>query len=31
MASLWREGCEIVIAPLPLYHIYAFTVALHVR
>jgi long-chain acyl-CoA synthetase len=25
MASNMNEGCEIVIAPLPLYHIYAFT------
>jgi long-chain acyl-CoA synthetase len=25
MASNMNEGCEIVVAPLPLYHIYAFT------
>ncbi|MED5607373.1 MULTISPECIES: long-chain-fatty-acid--CoA ligase FadD1 [unclassified Pseudomonas] len=25
MASNLQEGCEILIAPLPLYHIYAFT------
>ncbi len=25
MASNMGEGCEIVVAPLPLYHIYAFT------
>ncbi|SDH92421.1 long-chain acyl-CoA synthetase [Pseudomonas delhiensis] len=25
MASNLKEGCEILIAPLPLYHIYAFT------
>lgn len=25
MASNMNEGCEIIVAPLPLYHIYAFT------